>query len=150
MSFGKAQKLMRKTRRSKGRNAEFFVISVTQAAEQPAEFHNGEELTAKQHELFRTLLYDVFPELLQHVDSPHVSRQWDHPIDIVDPMKRKRHQRLSYAECVDLKRQLKGAVEACLIRPSHTEFGSPILFVRKTDGSLRLYMKYRGLNEVTW
>jgi hypothetical protein len=42
----KVQKLMRKTRRSRGRNAEFYVIEVTPAADQPTKFHNGEELTA--------------------------------------------------------------------------------------------------------
>jgi hypothetical protein len=40
-------------------------------------------------------------------------------------------------------------VEAGLIRPSYSEFGSPILFVRKANGSLRLCIDYRGLNEVT-
>jgi hypothetical protein len=36
-----------------------------------------------------------------------------------------------------------------LIRPSYNEFGSPILFVRKADGSLRLCIDYSGPNEVT-
>jgi hypothetical protein len=40
-------------------------------------------------------------------------------------------------------------MEDGLIRPSHSEFGSPILFVRKGDGSLRLCIDCRGLNEVT-
>jgi hypothetical protein len=40
-------------------------------------------------------------------------------------------------------------VDAGLVRPSYNEFGSPILFVRKADGSLRLCIDYRGLNEVT-
>jgi hypothetical protein len=35
-----------------------------------------------------------------------------------------------------------------LIRPRHNDFGSPILFVREADGSLRVYIDYRGLNEV--
>jgi hypothetical protein len=42
----KVQKLMRKTRRNKGRHAEFYVIEFTSAAEQPTNFHTGEELTA--------------------------------------------------------------------------------------------------------
>jgi hypothetical protein len=65
---------MRKTRRSRGRNAEFYVIELTPAADQPTDFHIGEELTAKQRDNFRSLLDDDFPELLQHVNSPHVSR----------------------------------------------------------------------------
>jgi hypothetical protein len=40
-------------------------------------------------------------------------------------------------------------MEGGLIRPNYSEFGSPILFVRKVDGSLRLCIDYRGLNEVT-
>jgi hypothetical protein len=69
---------MRKTLRSKGRNAEFYVIGISQAPEQPARFYSGEALPAKQSENFRSLLYADFPELLQQVDSLHVTRQWDH------------------------------------------------------------------------
>jgi hypothetical protein len=86
MLSSRTQKLVRKTGRSRERNAEFYVINVTPAAEHPAEFHNGEELTIDQREEFRTLFYEDFPELLQPLDSPHVSRQWDHPIEIVGPI----------------------------------------------------------------
>jgi hypothetical protein len=64
-------------------------------------------------------------------------------------MKRQRLNRLSLAHRAKLNRELKDAVDAGLIRPSYSEFGSPILFVRKADGSLRLCVDYRGLNEVT-
>jgi hypothetical protein len=148
MSSTKVQKLMRKTRRSRGRHAEFYVIELTPAADQPTDFHNGEELTTEQRDNFRSLLYDDFPELLQPVNSPPVSRQWDHPIDTTGPMRRQRLNRLSHAERAELNRQLKDAVEAGLIRPSHSEFGSPVLFVRKADGSLRLCIDYRGLNHL--
>jgi hypothetical protein len=45
MSSTKVQKLMRKTRRSRGRNAEFYVIELTLVADQPTDFHTEEELT---------------------------------------------------------------------------------------------------------
>jgi hypothetical protein len=140
---------MRKTRRIMGRNAEFYVIELTPAADQPTEFHTREELTTYQRDNFRSLLYDDFPELLQHVNSPPVSRQWDHPIETAGTMKRQRLKRLSPVERAELNRQLKDAVDAGLIRPSYSEFGSPIIFVRKADGSLRLCIDYRGRNEVT-
>jgi hypothetical protein len=140
---------MRKTRRSRGRNAEFYVIELTPAPDQTTDFHNGEELTTEQRDNFRSLLYGDFPELLQSVDSPHVSRQWDHPIETTGPMRRQRLNKLSPAERAKLNRQLKDAMEAGLIRPSYSEFGWPILFVRKADGSLRMCIDYRGLNEVT-
>jgi hypothetical protein len=72
MSSTKVQKLMRKTRRSTGRNAEFYVIELTPAVDQPTDFHTGEELTAEQRDNFLSLLYDDFPELLQPVNSPLV------------------------------------------------------------------------------
>jgi hypothetical protein len=107
---------MRKTRRSRGRNAEFYVIELTPAADQSTDFHIGEELTAEQQDSFRSLLYDDFPELLQPIDSPLVSRQLDHPIETTDPMRRQRLNILSPAERVELNQQLKDAVEAGLIR----------------------------------
>jgi hypothetical protein len=149
LSSTKVQKLMPKTRRTRGRHAEFYVIELTSAAEQPTNFHTGEELTAKQRNNFRSLLFDDFPKLLQPVDSPHVSRQWDHPIETTGPMRRQRLNNLSHAERAELNRQLKDTVEAGLVRPNYSEFGSPIPFVRKADGSLRLCIDYRGLNEVT-
>jgi hypothetical protein len=45
ISSGKIQKLMRTTRRNMGRNADFYVIDISPAAEQPADFHTGEEIT---------------------------------------------------------------------------------------------------------
>jgi hypothetical protein len=64
-------------------------------------------------------------------------------------MKRHRLNKLSHAERAELNRQLKDAMEARLIRPKHSEYGSPIPFVRKGDGSLRRCIDYRGLSEVT-
>jgi hypothetical protein len=46
MSSAKILKLMRKTRRNRGRNAEFYVIDISPSPEQPAEFHTEEELIA--------------------------------------------------------------------------------------------------------
>jgi hypothetical protein len=64
-------------------------------------------------------------------------------------MQRQRLNRLSSAERAELNRHLKDDIDASLIRPIYNEFGSPILFVRKANGSLRLCIDYRGLNEVT-
>jgi predicted acylesterase/phospholipase RssA len=97
MSSTKVQKLMRKRRRSRGRNAEFYVIEVPLASGHLAEFHTREELTAKQRENFRSLLDDDIPELLQPVDSPPVSREWDHPIETIGSVKRQRLNMLSLA-----------------------------------------------------
>jgi hypothetical protein len=64
-------------------------------------------------------------------------------------MKRQRLNRLSHTERAELNRKLNDAMETYMIRPSQSEFGSPIVLVRKVGGSLRLCIDYRGLNEVT-
>jgi hypothetical protein len=64
-------------------------------------------------------------------------------------MQRQRLNKLSPAERAELNPKLIDAVEADFIRPSHSEFGSPFLFVRQAYGSLRLCINYRGLKEVT-
>jgi hypothetical protein len=68
---------------------------------------------------------------LRHVDSPHVSRQWDHPIEVNSPIKRQHLNRLSHAERDELNWQLKDAMDDGSSRPSHNESSSSILFVRR-------------------
>jgi hypothetical protein len=63
-------------------------------------------------------------------------------------MRRQHLNRLSHAKRAKLTRQLKDAMDAGIIRPFYSDLGSPILFVRKVDGSLRLCIDYRGHNEV--
>jgi hypothetical protein len=146
----KVQKLMRKTRRSRGRHAEFYVIEITPSTGQLTTFHIGEELTAEQSdENFRSLLYDDFPELLQPMDSPYVSRWWNHPIETTGSMKRQRLNKLPLPQRAELNRQLKDAMDVGLILPIYSEFGPPIRFVRTGYGSLPMCILYRGLNEVT-
>ena len=57
--------------------------------------------------------------------------------------------RLAPAELQELKAQLEELLEKGLIRPSHSPWGAPVLFVRKKDSSLRLCIDYRELNKAT-
>lgn len=92
---------------------------------------------------------DVFPKQLPKGLPP--SREVDHRIELIPgstPPSRPTY-RLSIAELSELKTQLKELIEAGFIRPSKSPFGAPVLFVKKKDGSMRLCIDYRALNNLT-
>ena len=56
---------------------------------------------------------------------------------------------MSPLELSELKKQLKEMLEKGFIRPSVSPWVTPILLVKKKDGSIRLCVDYRQLNKVT-
>src|SRR5258708_11229511 len=56
---------------------------------------------------------------------------------------------LSPPELTALREFLEENVRNGFIRPSKSPWGSPVLFVKKKDGSLRLCIDFRALNRVT-
>jgi hypothetical protein len=56
---------------------------------------------------------------------------------------------LSNSKLKILREYLKTALANGWIRRSTSEASTPILFVLKKDGSLRLYVDYRSLNAIT-
>ena len=57
--------------------------------------------------------------------------------------------RMSPLELDELRKQLTELQDRGFIQPSQSPYGSPILFVRKKDGSLRFCVDYRALNKLT-
>lgn len=56
---------------------------------------------------------------------------------------------LAPAEMAELKKQLEDLMDKGFIRPSSSPWGAHVLFVKKNDGSFRLFIDHRGLNKVT-
>jgi hypothetical protein len=52
-------------------------------------------------------------------------------------------------ELVELKKQIVELQSKAFILPSSSPLGAPVLFVEKKDGTQRMYVGYRSLNEVT-
>jgi hypothetical protein len=60
----------------------------------------------------------------------------------------KRAYRISGPELVELKKQIDELSEKGYIRPSTSPWAAPVLFMEKKDGTKRMCIDYRALNEV--
>jgi hypothetical protein len=56
---------------------------------------------------------------------------------------------MSVGELEELKKQLKELLDKQFIHPSSSPWGAPVIFVGKKDGTQRMCVDYRALNEVT-
>jgi hypothetical protein len=91
---------------------------------------------------------DVFPEDLPGMPP---KRKVEFVIELIPstaPVS-KRAYRMSGPELVELKKQIDELLEKGYIRPSTSPWAAPMLFVEKKDGTKRMYIDYRSLNEVT-
>jgi hypothetical protein len=90
---------------------------------------------------------DVFPEELPGMPP-------DRDIELVIELKPgttpiyKTPYRMAAPELAELKEQIKELLEKGFIHPSSSPWGAPMIFVLKKDGTQRLCMDYRALNEV--
>lgn len=60
-----------------------------------------------------------------------------------------RPYKLSYDEKIRVRAIVKDLLEKGIIRESESEYASPILLVKKKDGSDRMVVDYRALNQIT-
>lgn len=107
-----------------------------------------DELELRRQQLLQQYS-DVFPEELPAGLPP--SREVDHRIELLPgavPPSRPTY-RLSASELAELKKQLEELLAAGFIQHSKSPFGAPILFVKKKDGSMRMCVDYRALNNLT-
>ncbi|GBG84351.1 hypothetical protein CBR_g38322 [Chara braunii] len=91
-----------------------------------------------------------FPDLFEE-PSGVVDREVVHAIEIIPGSKtpKGRIYRMASAELDELRKQLKELTKKGWIRPSTSPYGSPVLFVPKKGGTLRMCIDYRGLNAIT-
>ena len=93
---------------------------------------------------------DVFPSDLPS-GLPPVRGDIDHSIDLERDARpiSKAPYRLSETQHVEVERQIKDYLDKGFIKPSNSPWASPILLVKKKDGSTRLCVDYRALNKIT-
>lgn len=91
---------------------------------------------------------DVFAPIAKGLPP---KRAHDHSIELLpgaQPVSKPAY-RLSATENDELKRQLDKLIAHGHIRASRSPFGSPVLFVKKKDGTQRMCVDYRALNNIT-
>ena len=83
-------------------------------------------------------------------DIPGKTNIIDHKIELTDhnPV-RSRPCPLPYTLRENLKREIEGMLSLGIIRESNSPFASPIVIVKKKDGSDRICVNYRKLNKLT-
>jgi hypothetical protein len=92
-----------------------------------------------------------FPDVfLEELPGMPLDREVEFVIDLLPgtaPIS-KRPYRMSVEELKELKKELTELQKARYIRPSSSPWGAPVLFVQKKDGSQRMCVDYRSLNDV--
>ena len=99
-------------------------------------------------------LHDMLQEFRHVFDEPTQLppvRSHDHHINLKpgSTPPQQRTYRMSPLELQEVQRQLEEYLERGWIRPSTSPFGAPILFARKKDGTLRMCVDYRALNDLS-
>jgi hypothetical protein len=91
---------------------------------------------------------DVFPDELPGMPP---DRDVEFVIDLLPgtALISKRPYRMSSDKLLELKKQIKELLEKGFIRPSSSSWGAPVIFVEKKDGTQRMCVDYRLLNDVT-
>ncbi|XP_052203044.1 uncharacterized protein LOC127808510 [Diospyros lotus] len=91
-----------------------------------------------------------FPTVVQEPTNLPPSRPFDHRIPLLDeqpinvaPYRYAHHQK------EEIEKQVKEMLQKNLIRPSTSPFSSPVLLVKKKDGTWRFCTDYRALNKAT-
>lgn len=112
---------------------------------------------AQSQTLDRTLpeeisqLLDEFATIFQPLESLPPSRYCDHVIPLVPGAKPVHIRPYRYPPALkdEIDRQVSEMLDKGIIQPSVSPFSSPILLVKKKDGSWRFCVDYRYLNALT-
>ncbi|XP_038981135.1 uncharacterized protein K02A2.6-like [Phoenix dactylifera] len=96
-------------------------------------------------------LLSSYADVFQEPCGLPPSRTWDHQIPLVPGTKpmNSRPYRYPHYQKSEIEKLVGELLQQGVVRPSQSPFASPVLLVRKSDGSWRLCVDYRALNQAT-
>ena len=110
----------------------------------------GDGLTEEQHGQLRTVLEKYCNTFSQHEDDLGLCTMVEHKIPTIDDIPVKvPHRRVPPQQWLEVRDYLEQSVRRGIIQNSSSPYASPVVIVRKKDGSLRLCVNYRALNSKT-
>ncbi|GFW52084.1 hypothetical protein TNCV_2819531 [Trichonephila clavipes] len=150
---------------------EFQAVIGSDILEQASVCFYKESVQFRKHEdkncFLQMQVYEAEVEdeiVVQHVTNPQIRRELFELISNYEPKKTEMTnvsmriilkddipvyqpaRRLSFSENQDVNKQIDEWLEQGIVRPSSSEYASPIVLVKKKDGTTRLCVDYRRLN----
>jgi hypothetical protein len=98
-----------------------------------------------------TKLVEQYNHLFQEPKDLPPQRQWDHNITLISGVQPINIKPYKYnpTQKDEIERQVKEMLVNGVIQPSRSPFSSPVLLLKKKDGSWRFCVDYRQLNALT-
>lgn len=92
-----------------------------------------------------------YNHLFQQPSTLPPPRQHEHYINLLPSSKpvNVRPYRYPHFQKTEIEKQVAALMDSSLIRPSRSPFSSPVLLVKKKDGTWRMCINYRALNLIT-
>ena len=98
-----------------------------------------------------TRVVKFYPDVFGEVTALPPKREIDFRIDLIPGARPVvlPPRRMAPREKVELRKQIEDLSSKGLIRPNYSKWGAAVVFVTKSDGSLRMCVDYRELNKLT-
>ena len=108
------------------------------------------DIGTDEQERLRDVLHEFDEVMAKHEYDLGKTSVIKHTLPLLDeqPIKQRAY-RIPYAQQEEVKKLIKGMEENEIIRRSSSPWTSPVVMVKKKDGSMRFCVDYRKLNEIT-